>query len=199
MRSKPHIVFPALLLLVMLGNAQPPVKLEVEQSIRRQDTPSQLLEILSPFLEQAKRVRYFMQTGIDQVTWEVKMSYNGRQFSIEFFEDFQLKDVEELIRWRRLEGRVREPINKYYSDNYSRFRIKRFQKQFFPDTEVDPQCFLSSIFSGERKGPDGYEVEAEVRNTDSRKFGFYEYQFDQEFRLINKRQIIQDPDGNLLF
>lgn len=127
------------------------------------------------------------------------MIYNGRQFSIEFFEDFELKDVEELIRWRRLEDSVKRPINVHFSDNYSRFRIKRFQKQFFPDTGVDPQSFLSSIFSGERHAPEGYEVEAEVRNTDSRKFGFYEYQFDKEFRLINKRQIIQDPDGNLLF
>jgi hypothetical protein len=199
MKSKP---FSFLFFLILLGApvfAQTDFKREFEQSIRKSQTPQEILESLSPFMDQARRVRCFRQVDGQELSWEVKMNYRGRQFSIEFYDDYTLKDIEELIRWRKLEFTTRKSIEEFFKENYSRYRIKRFQKQFIPQEGEYLFSFIANTLTNASIKPDGYEIEAEVRNNETGELGFFEYQFDSEFRLKRKRKIIHDPDGNLLF
>ena len=179
--------------------AQSDEKREYEQSVDIEMVPGPILEYLSPFIDKARKVKFFRESDGENRTWEIKMKYQGRQFSIEFFDDNRLKDIEELVRWKRLNEEMRRPLNEYFDSNYKRFRIKRLQKQYHPANPSAPEEFLVKVLSSAQVPPDGYEIEAEVSGRETDDFGLFEYRFDQNFQMLSKRKIIPVSDGNLLF
>lgn len=199
MKEKLLFLLISLMLAGVSSLAQSDTKREFEQSVKPGQVPEAILNVLTPFIEQGRRIKYFKESDGENISWEIKMRYQGRQFSIEFYEDSRLKNIEELVGWNRLERGPRNSLGAFFESNYQRFRIKRFQKQYIPDKDQEVGTFISKVLSVEGLPPDGYEVEAEVRSKETREFGFFEYLFDQDFQLISKRKIIPVPDGNLLF
>ncbi|MEE4176475.1 MAG: hypothetical protein V2I46_03105 [Bacteroides sp.] len=199
MKKKINLLFLILTSVGMSSLAQSVEKREFEQSVKMHQVPGQILEYLSPFMDKAKKVKYFRESDGENLTWEVKLKFKGRQFSIEFFDNHTLKDIEELVRWKSLEPEAGVPLNDYFESNYRRFRIKRIQKQYHPGKDVEMTAFIEKVLSADNLPPSGFEIEAEVRGHDRGDFGFFEYQFDASFNLVSKRKIIPVSDGNLLF
>jgi hypothetical protein len=193
------IIFLTLLIIGLCGQAQEGVKREFEQRVRPDQFPSSIYADLQPVTENARRVRYFREFDGENYSWEVKMVYGGRHFSLEYNDSHQLNDIEELVRWRRLDPATRAALSRYFESNYDRFRVKRFQKQFFPRPETDPMQTIEAILSGSRTNPDGYELEADIRRAEDRLIGTYEFQFDKDFNLVSKRKIVPLSHDNLVF
>jgi len=179
--------------------AQEAGKIEFEKRVSKAQFPEQIIHELATFIDDARRIRYFQEFDGTQYFWEVKMVYNRRQVSIEYRADMSLLDVEVLESWSKVGPSIREPLSRFFDQNYKRFKITRIQQQFLPQPGQDIEPFITAVIKGYLPPAHAYELEAEVMGIETREFGFYEFLFDQNFHLIEKRKIIPLSDVNLHF
>jgi len=199
--SKPfRIITICFVLFIPFGLfAQEAGKIEFERRVSKDQFPAQIIQELSTFLDDARRVRFFQEFDGTQYSWEVKMVYNRKIFSIEYSADMSLLDIEVLENWRWVSTAIKEPLAYYFDKHYERYRIRRVQLQFLLQPGQTQVEFIAAILRYELPQAQSYELEAEVKGIDNKEFGFYEFLFDNKFQLIEKRKIIPISDVNLHF
>lgn len=179
--------------------AQENGKIEFERRVSKDQFPAQIIKELSTYLDAARRVRFYQEFDGTRYSWEVKMVYNRKVFSIEYGSDLSLLDIEVLENWRWVSPSIKEPLADYFDKHYERHRIRRVQLQFLPQPGQTPEEFIASILRDDLPQAQSYELEGEVKGIANKEFGFYEFLFDHKFQLIEKRKIIPISDVNLHF
>ncbi|HSV87384.1 MAG TPA: hypothetical protein VLH61_01950 [Bacteroidales bacterium] len=174
-------------------------KIEFEKRVTKDQFPEQIIQELGEYLENSRRIRFFQEFDGIQYTWEIKMVFNRISFSIEYNPDLTLLDIEVLENWRRLSPLVKEPLAVYFNQHYVRYKIRRVQQQFLPQPGRDQNEFIASILKGPMPPAQAYELEAEVKGINNNEFGSFEFLFDKDFQLKEKRKIIPLSDVNLHF
>lgn len=120
-------------------------KNEVEDSINRDEMPGKALETLNEFWPVQHDIQYYFQTDGDTETYEVKLEWQGKNFSIEFSSDGRVLDVELLIEREDISPEAKEGIENYLQQEFRRVNVTRLQRQFIADDEDDCQTPLSIV------------------------------------------------------
>ena len=174
-------------------------KVEVEKRIPQNKMPDESIKLIEPFLEDAKMIRFYLESGGGEISYEAKFSWKGKKLSIEFFENGSLMDIEQLIQLQEIKTGVREEITEFLSENYAKYRITRIQRQFSAEEPDEEGSEVIEEFM-ENDWDDltiRYEIVAEVLNEDV--IGPYEFLFDRKGKLIEKRKIIRRSSDNILY
>jgi hypothetical protein len=189
-----------LLLLPSISIAQVEVKREMEKSIPVKEFPSKCLHRIKPFFIKSKKIRYYKEQNGERLTYEIKLKKEGKQYSIEFHQDCKLIDIEELVKLKELDKKIQNQIIDFFKKHYKKYKMYRIQKQYSPRKEDTDSFFVNNFFIETNKPYElRYEIEAEVITKDRKEVLRFEYLFDNQGNLIQKRKIEKGLMDNVLY
>ncbi len=174
------------------------VKNEVETGITAQDMPEKAMKLLA-LMDDAGKVRFYYETDGQKTSYECKLLWQGDTYSIEFYEDGSLMDVEKLMKYRTLPRQVRQPIKAYLHEGHQRAKIKKVQQQFSAATsdKTDEEVLKAVLDKAHDALTIRYELEVAIRK--GNEVGTYEMLFDQAGQFLRKRKIVRRSLDNILY
>jgi hypothetical protein len=105
-------------------------KQEMERPITRRDMPEEAIQLLEPFLENVRQVRFHQESDGEQMSYEAKFVWQQKTLSIEFFNNGKLMDIEQLIPFQEVEKSARKEIKSFFKHNFHRHRITKTRDNF---------------------------------------------------------------------
>lgn len=174
-------------------------KQEYEKSIRASEVPEEILELLSPLLEESRRIRYYKELDGENTGYEIEMQWKGRQLSVEFYDDDRGMDIEELIGFEEIAEEAHRPISTYLQNHFDKYKITRLQRQYIAEErDEEDEEVIEDFMEGDTEDlTKRYEMVIEVKGKDM--FGAYEFLFDHEGQLINTQKIERRSSDNVLY
>lgn len=155
-------------------------KTEVEKRIPEKSFPGNALLWLNAEFAQRKCLRYYLETDGDTTNFEAKFKWQGERYSVEFFKNGLLKDIEKQIRFKDIPASTQAVIQEKFQRVFKKFKVLKVQEQTLPNTP------------GKR-----YEIEVKGKNDSGT--ALFEYLFEADGRLVLSRQIILPPNNITLY
>lgn len=173
-------------------------KNEIERSVNRNDMPDKVLSLIDEFWPNLRGIKYFEQTDGEETTYEVKLEWQGDQYSIEFSTEGAVQDVEKLIEFQDIPESTRDAITRDLEGQFNKFRLTRIQIQFLAaeEDDEDDSDFIDDILE---EDADDYEIryEIELDGENRRELGSFEMLYDESGTLIEKRRIVRRSLDNI--
>lgn len=141
--KKFKIVLGALLLPLSLLSQ---VKQEQELRIKREQFPLNALELLEDYMEDARRIRFYLEVENGEKGYEAKFKKGKLLYSVEFFENGELEDVEFIIGTRDMPNDSWEAIREHLEAEYPGYRIIKIQQQHLALEGEDPKKTMHQAF-----------------------------------------------------
>jgi len=173
-------------------------KNEVEDSIESDEMPGKAIETLSEFWPDLNDIRYFRQTDVETVTYEAKLEWQGKSYSIEFTTSGSIIDVEQLVEMEEIAPKARRGIDQYLQQQFEKVRVTRLQQQFIADDEdgIDDIDFIDDILEEDKEDYIvRYELEVEGRS--GSRIGAFELLFDRNGDIMQRRKIVRRSLDNI--
>lgn len=173
-------------------------KNEVEDSIERDEMPGKAIETLSEFWPNLNDISYFRQTDEETVTYEAKLEWQGKSYSIEFTTSGSIIDVEQLVEMGEIAPKAKRGIDQYLQQQFEKVRITRLQRQFIADDEdgIDDIDFIDDILEEDKEDYIiRYELEVEGRS--GSRIGAFELLFDRNGDIMQRRKIVRRSLDNI--
>lgn len=168
-------------------------KIERESRIRSSEVPEPAKEWLCDSFEELKRVRWFLESSQNGISYEAKFHYNGDYHSVEFNSSGIVEDVEIEIRQSRVPKEVWNEISSYFDAEFNQVKIEKIQIQFSGSIS-DLEDFFDE---NEREGIlTRYEIVFQGRSS---SWGLWEALFDSTGKFISKIKVKIRTNDNLVF
>lgn len=171
-------------------------KKERELRIEKQRFPQTALELLNPFLENSKRLRFYQEFDGNKTSFEAKFKKDKLLFSVEFDSIGVLEDVEFVVKKIDLPNDSWGKIQSYIEKNYIKARVKKIQQQY-PVTAVTPEQTMNDAFQNLLRPYINYELI--VSSKDKKGFQEYELLFDVEGTFLKSRLSIPQKYDHVLY
>lgn len=176
-----------------LSTAQSNQKIEKEERITATDFPKNAMKIVQELGYDRKKIKFYRETDGDKTSFEAKLTYKNRNYSIEFDKNGQLEDVEIDLRKRKMPQNVLAKIQKALDTVARKYRIEKVQEQYLP-VELTLHKLKERIANNQ---PDNYEMIVAFK--EDRKIYRKEYLFDNNGIFISARLIKRLDYDFLLF
>ncbi|MDC6351104.1 hypothetical protein PP178_06025 [Zeaxanthinibacter sp. PT1] len=184
-----------LLLFSYSGNSQ--YKRESERRIKPSLFPENALELIAPQLTDVKRLRYYREQDSTKVSYELKFKKGRMFYSVEFSEDGQLEDIEILVKEVDIPGDSWETMQRYFKDNFTKFRIKKIQQQYPLLPGSTPQKTIRNAFQNLLIPELNYEMVISAKQ--ERTYNEYEILFDASGNFISIRTSIPASYAHIIY
>jgi len=139
------------------------------------------------------KLKWYMEIGLVDTTFEMKTKYKDVRYSIEFSKNGKLEDVEHIITWDDISRKSQDSICEVLSREHGKFWIEKIQLQ-----QIGSNRDLIDELNG-RKGERtitiNYEIVLKAKIEGS--FKKMEYLFTQDGRLVKKSMIVLENTDNL--
>lgn len=170
-------LLPVLLFICLANLASMAQKIEFEKRIPADAFPNKALEQIEQDFPYAKKLKLYQEISSDSITYEAKFCYNRARYSVEFFEDGKLMDIEKKIKYNTIPAEARKTIEQQWNQDMRRFKVVKCQEQ------------TSTL---------GIRYEIEVKGKAENNMDYYEYLFEADGTFVQKSKIILRPtDMNL--
>ncbi|MGB3774120.1 MAG: hypothetical protein WA951_02585 [Leeuwenhoekiella sp.] len=166
------------------------VKNEVEKRIEKQEMPSKALELLESMPVNMKKAKFYNEKDNEHSSYEAKVKYKNRKYSIEFDNSGALHDIEVLLDFDKLPKNTAKTIKNYLKTTYERHKIEKTQQQYSPANFKN--AFEKDI------GPDKYELIVATKNKEN-ELEKREILFDSNGKELSTRKVIRNSYDFLLF
>ncbi|NQZ75880.1 MAG: hypothetical protein HRT61_07165 [Ekhidna sp.] len=183
------------LIILRLTSFSQAGKDERESRIKKQDLPTAIISLLDPYLSKSKHIRFYKEEDGKSITFEVKLTWNKKRYSIEFDTLGVLQDVEVVIKEREIDQNTLIAIKNHLS-SFSKYRIIKIQKQYSSKLE-NSRKLLDSIFSKEAADTIRFEVEVSVKENGN--WQGYEILYSERGAMLLKRKIISRSSDFILY
>lgn len=177
------------------GTVSDPVKREFERPVDRQEFPAGALKILDSYFSSEPSIRYFEESDGDSRSFEAKVDLGEDQFSIEFNTYGELEDIEKLLLFDDLSALQKQTITDYFKSAYTSYQIIRTQLQYTSDVLEDVQ--LLPVIRNNDLDDVITKIEIEVEAQNTRELGFFEFLFEDDGTLIQRRRIFKRSIDNI--
>lgn len=170
------------------------VKIEKETRIKPEEAP----EISRNFIEKIgfeKKIKWYREEGIDDISYEAKTRHNGKLHSIEFSENGILEDVEILIKWKELSPDLQELITKHLSENHGKFSIEKIQIQYIGNDDD----IISFLKNGLREDALQVNYELVVETKTDKVLKVFDYLFSATGDYIRSNEVVFRDTDNLIY
>ncbi|HKK87245.1 MAG TPA: hypothetical protein VJ917_00260 [Saprospiraceae bacterium] len=170
-----YIIFFCLLLFSFIGFGQ---KLEIEKRIRQDDFPVKAIQYLEENYGLEGKIKWYTEESGEQKSYEAKFSREQQLYSVEFYEDGSLMDVEIEISYEDIPAESRSLIEKKWDHDFRKSRVRRVQQQ---ESEL------------------GRRYEIIVRGKKDKNTELYEYLFESDGQFVKSLMILARPDDLNLY
>lgn len=152
-------------------------KIEVEKRVPEDELPVAALELLNERFDARKCKRYYLESDGDTTNFEAKFKWQGECYSVEFFKNGQLKDIEKKVDFKKIPPATQAKINERFRQDFKKFKVKKVQEQTMP-------------------GQNGRRYEIEVKGKNDEGTAYFEFLFEETGNLVERRKIIL-PSNNI--
>lgn len=163
-----QLLLPGLILVAWSSNRLPAQKIEVEERISRPEFPAAALQYVDLEFPVKKRLKFYREFSKDSLTFEAKFIADRHQYSVEFFPDGQLIDIEKKIKFKAIPKVTRQTILEHWKQDFKKVRVVKCQEQ---------------------KSPRGIRYEIEVRGKGEKQTAFYQYLFEANGNFVERDKI----------
>jgi len=162
-------------------------KFERELRIRKSKAPESSIKFIDSLNFESK-VRWYKEIGEDRITYEAKTRFQKEIYSIEFFENGNIKDVEIAISATAIPEMPLLKIKEYLFSKYGNYKIDKTQIQYSGEKQT-----LLNFLRGNRQNSAGIETRYElvISTRVEGSFKLFEYLFSQKGEYIQSATIIQ--------
>ena len=168
-------------------------KKEREEKITVDLFPNNAVEVVRVIGYARKKVTYYRETDGNKISYEAKLKYQDRKYSIEFDENGLLEDVELDSRKRRIPKETLFKISKTLDSIAEKYRVEKVQEQYIAGDQNSQQIQQKIA----RDSLDNYELIVAFK--DKRKIYRKEFLFDKKGKFISQRDIKRLEYDFLLF
>jgi len=175
--------------ILLVGFTWSQEKVEVEKKLNPNDFPATALQMLSPYLKDAKRIRYYKEIDGKQESYEVKFKKNQHRYSVEFNKEGVLEDVEVQVRFSQLSKNKKQLIKDYLNEFFDRWKIEKIQLQYYKLERI------SKPIDWDENVP----LEVIVATKTNGKLEKFELQFSENMECLSKRKVIRQSYEFVLF
>ncbi len=186
------ILFSSLLMILSYGQES---KNEKETKLKRDEMPASILESLEGYLEKSKKVKFFSEIDNEHTSFEVKLSFEGNRYSIEFDQSGKLEDIEVNIQMGTLPSESWKKIQRHLS-SFDKFKIDKIQKQFSSSAKSNEEIIKDALQNGTAEI---IRFEIEVNTKQNGKWTAYEMLFQEDGQFLTKRIIIHRSSEFILY
>jgi len=172
-------------------------KTEFEKRIPSDSFPLAAQTLLRKLPDDTRKLRCFKELSNDHTSYEVKLLYNGKHYSIEFNKDGYLEDIEIDVKRKAMSLPIEKKLDTYFKDSYKKYRWLKIQEQYNYQSEESPLDFVLRIMQGETHRSPFYEIVAEVKK--NRSFVLKEYNFDSQGNKLAERDIDPESYAHVLY
>nr|WP_299387138.1 hypothetical protein [Allomuricauda sp.] len=171
-------------------------KYEQETRIQKGEFPAQSLELITPYLEGAKRLRFYVETDSLKRSFETKFKKGKLHYSIEFDEQGSLEDIEFIIQPNDVPEDSWNKITGMLTSRFGKVRIKKIQQQY-PNGDKKPEKVLKDAFQNLILPYINYELIFSHKG--SKGYQDYEGLFNADGNLIKLRKSLPANYDHLLY
>ncbi len=193
------ILFHAILLILLFASVAvgQDKKSEVEITISQQEMPDKAISVLQPLLSNANRVGFYRETTNAEISYECKLKWQGKFFSVEFFEDGSLMDIEQLVPFRTLEKDIKKKSRESLQEIFSRFKIRKTQVQYSSKKLADEDIITAVIKENYENLTLRYELVINGKSKESS--GTFEILLDEIGGFLKQKEVIRLPLDNVIY
>lgn len=173
--------------------AQSTEKIEKEEKITLDLIPKSMEKAVVEIGYARKKVRYYRETDGEKVSYEAKLRYRGKKYSIEFNENGILEDVEIDTRKRKISKEALLNIESVLDTMARKYLIEKIQEQYLAKHKTTTQ--VKENISNNKI--DNYELIVAFK--DKRTIYRKEMLFDKKGNLISLRDVKRLEYDFLLF
>ncbi|WP_424963409.1 hypothetical protein [Ekhidna sp.] len=170
-------------------------KMEKETKLKNNEVPILLKQMINEFMNEAKKVSYFMEETNNKKSYEVKFQFKKSFYSIEFDDSVKLEDIEVLINKNEMEPAAFEAVTNHLS-TYEKFKIEKIQKQFSSENRTDEEVLRQALNEGVGDII-RYEIEASIKSDGEWKA--LELLFSSDGAFISEKEIIKRSSDFILY
>lgn len=171
-------------------------KREQEFRINKGELPENIIPLLSDYLDDVKRLRFYKESDGEKHSYEVKFKKAKLFYSIEFDGKGQLEDVEFIIKENDIPNDALNSIKNYLSKAHGKFRIKKIQQQY-PTGNYDVNTVLGKAFQNLISPEINYEIVIAAKDT--KGYSEYEITFNAAGKHLLTRKLIAPKYDHVLF
>lgn len=187
----------ACLLLLSFAPASAQQKQEREFRIRKAQFPESAREVIEPYLEDVRRLRYYKEIDSARSSFEMKFKHRRLHYSVEFTPEGELEDAEVLIKPVDIPNVSLDAIRTHLKETYGRYRIRKIQQQyprasFNSDTQTLKNAFQNLLLPEIR-----YELVIQTRQESG--LAHFEILYDSEGRLLRIRESLPPNYNHVLY
>ncbi len=153
-------------------------KVEIEKGIPREQFPESALEYIEERFELLKRIKFYRELANDSTTYEAKFLWQDYWYSVKFYPNGNLLDIEKKIKFRSAPKALREKIAERWQRDFKKFKVIKCQEQ---------------------KSAAGLRYEIEVKGKGEKEAAYYEYLFDADGTFVSRSKIILRPRDMTLY
>lgn len=143
-------------------------KIEKEKLINKNKFPDKALKYLNQHFDQQKGIKYYREKTEDSVFYESKFNCNGEFFSVKFYTNGVLYDIEKIINKEQISDEAWKKINTKFDHDFKRWKVTKIQKRFYDNSEE-------------------YEIIAEGKL--KKQVKVFEYHFSEEGIFLSKEEV----------
>ncbi|WP_298793395.1 hypothetical protein [uncultured Allomuricauda sp.] len=171
-------------------------KYERESRISKSEFPIRALETLTPYIEDAKKIKFYHEVDSVKQSFETKFKKGRLRYSVEFNTKGELEDVEFLIGENDIPNESWSKIEDYLNTNFQKVRVKKIQQQY-PVGNSDYSVILKEAFQNLILDYINFELVFSAKN--SKGFQTYEALFNSTGTLVKLRQSFSPKYDHLLY
>jgi len=169
-------------------------KFEKEVRVQEKFVPEQARNFVRQ-LEPDSRVKWYRETGFNQISFEAKTKINKKLHSIEFAADGSFEDVEVVIKDEEVPVEVYENIVQYLHEKHEKQKVLKLQVQYSGNESLVIESVKNNTIV---KGITvRYEVVVSTRSEG--EYEMVEYLFTDHGFFIKSAGIVMQNSDNIEF
>lgn len=153
-------------------------KLEIEKRIRKEDFPITALQYLEENYGLEGKIKWYLESTGNEKSFEAKFMRDHQKYSVEFYEDGRLMDVEIELPYEDIPEASRTRMEKQWEEDFEKSKVQRVQKQ---------------------KSNLGLRYEIIVRGKKKKNTKLYEYLFESDGQFVKSLLIVGRSDDLNLY
>jgi len=139
-------------------------KNEKESRIKFNEFPKVAQNYFKNTSTKLKRVKFYKESDGDKISFEAKFKYKKQHYSVEFYSNGVLEDIEILINKKNIPPKVLIAINHYFKTNFDKTRFIKIQKQFINSSQKNDYAFIQHVIENSNEGYNNFEIIAEIKS-----------------------------------
>lgn len=171
-------------------------KNEREFKIKPSELPQNVEKLLTPYLQDAKRIRFYQEIDGDKKSFEAKFKKGRLHYSVEFDSKGILEDVEFKITPADIPEASWSNILQYLEKNFEKFSVKKIQQQY-PTLNKSTNEVLTEAFQNLILPYINYELIVSAKK--EKGYEQFEILFNAEGEFINRRKSIRSKYDHVLY